>query len=551
MGLSFVPGVKQNFLDIPETGGVLSLEAFRAGKKNLLVATSVLEEGIDVPACNLVICVDKPSHLRSFIQRRGRARMRESHLYLFTDEEQADTSTNWEDLEAEMKRHYEDDMRKLQKLKALEDAELHALDYPEIRVESTGAKLTIHEAKSHLQHFCATLAHRKHVDYYPDYLVEELHDSARPGAPIMLRATVLLPVMVPLDLRQATSSRSWMSEKHACMDAAFQAYQALYQERLVDEHLLPLRDALERDVEGRPGLKKIRAPLNPWVGVADAWESNQLSRRALKVLDHSGSVFCEIELVIPSDVPDMNPMVVWWDYDTPLTLRLDSDVVMADGQSAADDHTCVLLSLAYGHRAMEIKDDCVIRFICPESLSMDQIGNISFTADLAARTGGFLVRDERGYARRHPYFFDSFLPCKPPIDSIRRTYKGFKEDADDMHYLAVKKWPRNWGFYHRPGGSQPPPSTKPYALILPAESTTIDSIPLVYAQFGLLIPPLINLLGMHLLAKQLSQSLLSSLSLSDASMVVEAICASSAQTPKNYERVEFLGDSILKTCISK
>lgn len=550
VGLAFVPGVKQNFLDIPDTGGVLSLDAFRAGKKNLLVATSVLEEGIDVPACNLVICMDKPSHLRSFIQRRGRARMRESHLYLFTDE-QAGVPNNWEDLEAEMKRHYEDEMRSLQKLQALEDAELDDLDYPEMRVESTGARLTIHDAKSHLQHFCASLAHRKHVDYHPDYLVEQLHDSARPGIPILVKATVLLPIMVPLNLRQATSSRSWVSEKHACMDAAFQAYQALYEEGLVDDHLLPLRDTLERDVEGRPGLQKIRALHNPWLSVVGAWEHNQFSRRALKVLDQSNSVVCEVELLFPGDIPAMEPMVVWWDHDTQLTLQVDSDVVMTDEQSGADDHTRVLLSLAYGHRSMEIKDDCVVRFICPESITMDQIGNNSPTADLAARSGGFLVRDERTYAHRHPYLFDSFLPSKPPIDSIRKAYKGFVEDPEDIPYVAVKKWPRKSGFYQRPCASQLPPSTKPYALVLPANTTTMDSISLVYAKFGSLIPSLIHFIGMHLLARELSQTLLSPLGLSNISMVVEAICASSARTPRNYERVEFLGDSILKTCISK
>lgn len=550
MGLSFVPGVKQHFWDLPETGGALSLEAFRAGKKNLLVATSVLEEGIDVPACNLVICIDKPSHLRSFIQRRGRARMRDSHLYVFMDD-QGDISINWEGLEADMKRQYEDDMRKLQKLKALEEAELDALDYPELRVESTGARLTIHDAKSHLQHFCATLASRKHVDYQPDYLVEELHDSARPGASILVKATVLLPVMVPLNLRQATSSRSWLSEKYAFMDAAFQAYKALHEEGLIDHHLLPLRDSLERDIEVRPGMKEIRALHNPWVKVANAWERNQFSRRALKVLDQKGSAVCEMELVFPGDFPEMNPMTIWWDHDTQLTLRLDSDFVMANGHGGADDHTCMLLSLAYGHRSMEIKDDCVMRFICPEPLSMNQIGSASLTADLAARAGGFLVRDERVYADRHPYYFDSFLPSKPPTESIQRVYKGFEDDPDDAPYVAVKKWPKKSGFYHRPGASQQPPTAKPYALVLPAKTTTVDSIPLIYAQFGLLIPSLIHFIGIHLLATELSQTLLLPLSLSDVSMVVEAICASNARTPKNYERVEFLGDSILKTCISK
>lgn len=44
VGTSFVPGVKQDFLDLPEKNNSLALESFRDGRLNLIVATSVLEE---------------------------------------------------------------------------------------------------------------------------------------------------------------------------------------------------------------------------------------------------------------------------------------------------------------------------------------------------------------------------------------------------------------------------------------------------------------------------------------------------------------------------
>lgn len=473
VGASFVPGVKRDFLDLPGTGGVLPLEAFRAGKKNLLVATSVLEEGIDVPACNLVICIDKPNNLKAFIQRRGRARMRQSHLYLFIDE-QFETLTDWEELEAGMKRHYEDEMRELRRLEALE--ELDDLDYPDLRVESTGARLTIRDAKSHLQHFCATLTSRKYVDHQPEYLIEELHDTARPGTPVLLKATVNLPVSVDQRVRQATSSRAWFSEKNACMDAAFQAYQALYNHGgLVDDHLLPLSKGLD-DTAKRPGLQAIPALYDPWVSAASAWDSTKLSRQTLQVVHQNGSVLCDIELAFPGAPPDMKPMVVWWDHDTQLTFRLDPDLAMGDGSipTGTTDHTSVLLSLAYGHRSMEIRDDCVLRFTSPgQSLSMAQVGNVPFTSysDLVGEIcDRFLIRDERGYTPQHPYYFDSLLPSKPPIGSIRRVYKGFEDDPEDIAYVVAKKWPKRSGFFHRPVAPHQPSSEKPYAVVLPARN---------------------------------------------------------------------------------
>ena len=38
-----------------------AIERFRKGESNVLIATSVVEEGFDVPECNLVIRLDAPS----------------------------------------------------------------------------------------------------------------------------------------------------------------------------------------------------------------------------------------------------------------------------------------------------------------------------------------------------------------------------------------------------------------------------------------------------------------------------------------------------------
>lgn len=45
---------------------------------NVIVATQILEEGLDVHGCNLVIRFDPAASSCSFIQSRGRARMKGS-----------------------------------------------------------------------------------------------------------------------------------------------------------------------------------------------------------------------------------------------------------------------------------------------------------------------------------------------------------------------------------------------------------------------------------------------------------------------------------------
>lgn len=112
-----------------------SLNDLRSGKKNLIIATSVLEEGIDVSACNVVLCFQKPLNLKSFIQRRGRARNSKSRFIIMVEEGSRDAVTPWKQLEEEMKQIYMDDMRQLAKIREEEEEEQGERMFV---VESTG-----------------------------------------------------------------------------------------------------------------------------------------------------------------------------------------------------------------------------------------------------------------------------------------------------------------------------------------------------------------------------------------------------------------------------
>jgi ERCC4-related helicase len=99
------------------------LDDFRDGRKNLIIATSVLEEGIDISSCHLVINFDPPKNLKSFVQRRGRARKEKSkYIILKPPTSPAKSSADlWESLEEDMKAAYMNDLREA---KAAEEREL-------------------------------------------------------------------------------------------------------------------------------------------------------------------------------------------------------------------------------------------------------------------------------------------------------------------------------------------------------------------------------------------------------------------------------------------
>lgn len=57
------------------------LKRFRMHDCNLLIGTSVLEEGIDLPKCNLVVRWDTPKSYRSYVQCKGRLFLYSPFLY--------------------------------------------------------------------------------------------------------------------------------------------------------------------------------------------------------------------------------------------------------------------------------------------------------------------------------------------------------------------------------------------------------------------------------------------------------------------------------------
>ena len=138
---------KHTFLDLTRTLSPQShedtLEDFRLGLKNLIVSTSVAEEGIDIQACGSVLRWNVPANMVSWAQSRGRARRKRSTFTIMFEDEGAHAKEveRWETLEREMVDLYNDNARPqreptVEDITTLsEDADDHNVMF---HVESTG-----------------------------------------------------------------------------------------------------------------------------------------------------------------------------------------------------------------------------------------------------------------------------------------------------------------------------------------------------------------------------------------------------------------------------
>ncbi|KAL9165554.1 hypothetical protein ABFS82_06G177900 [Erythranthe guttata] len=147
------------------------IEEFRKGTVNIIIATSMLEEGLDVQSCNLVIRFDPSATVCSFIQSRGRARMPNSDFILMVKRDDPSAI-------ARVKNYIDSGSTMRQECLTHSDIPCEPLGNtmhgePWYQVESTGAIVTLRSSVALLYFYCSRLPSDSYYKPYPYFSPDE------------------------------------------------------------------------------------------------------------------------------------------------------------------------------------------------------------------------------------------------------------------------------------------------------------------------------------------------------------------------------------------
>jgi endoribonuclease Dicer len=212
---------------------VIAMTKFRKGTLNCLFATSVAEEGLDIPECNLVIRFDLYATLIQYIQSRGRARQPNSqYIHMVEHENRIHSEIIKQVYKGEkIMRRFCESLPE-DRLLTGNDYDIEYLLSQEKKVRhytdpASGAKLTYRLSLMVLSNFVGSLPQNSDCGLKAEYVLTGLGKQ--------FLCEVILPSNSPI---HGAIGRPASTKQIAKCSAAFEACLLLRQKNFLDEHFL-------------------------------------------------------------------------------------------------------------------------------------------------------------------------------------------------------------------------------------------------------------------------------------------------------------------------
>ena len=134
------------------------------------------------------------------------------------------------------------------------------------------------------------------------------------------------------------------------------------------------------------------------------------------------------------------------------------------------------------------------------------------------------------------------------VERMPRDCSGQQSGIEADICLKVQKFPKRTDFLHRVP-TEPIGKKDEFAFLDPKDCR-IDRLPVTYSQFAMFIPSIMHHVENALLTDHLCNRFLAPIEFSSPAIIFPALCAPAANEDGDYQRLEFLGDSILKMLTS-
>ena len=403
-----------------------------------------------------------------------------------------------------------------------------------------------------------------------------------------ISAHVLLPTSVDVSVRSACSKSLWITEKMARKDAAFEAYKALYHAGLVNDNLLPLGhvdaavDEAYSDVEKRPSIVKVSDQIDVWPSIA---QFPGHSYGTLVSITGQDQITTDMIMLLPDKMPAITGTTnLYWDQNTTFRLNFSPETATYSPAvtASAARITFLLLESVFRGRVDSGRYDFMVSFMPSTGINytdhqtwlsshsgatkaedlchQDLDRSVGLVRDLSNH-GTLHILHDVGHTALEDTLFEgssNFLQ-HPSTDLLSdkwqcRTSEGDpvrgvqldRIDPNQCVLMQVKKLPKRADFLHPVPSGNPGPSKQSGLQWLPAEKCEINRLPFSYSRFALFIPSILHKVQLAMIGENICSTVLSPLHFTDQSLVTTALSASSAHEATDYQRLETLGDSILK-----
>lgn len=216
---------------------LMTIIKFKRGELNCIFATSVAEEGLDIPDCNLIIRFDLYKTMIQYIQSRGRARQPESTYFHMIEEGNSDHRRRVDQNTANenLLRQFCSSLPEDRQLKGTDFDMQYYLrkerNQRQFTIKATGAKLTYNNSMSVLGDFLNSLHHQDEftvdMSITADYVILPMEGG--------FQCEVVMPVSSPVS---GAIGRVQSTKQVAKCSAAFEVCMKLINNKFLDDNLL-------------------------------------------------------------------------------------------------------------------------------------------------------------------------------------------------------------------------------------------------------------------------------------------------------------------------